>query len=48
MPLIDAFNGIKVYAGNLPANQLKKVQDWLSLKSVQLLNLCYEFNPDLI
>jgi hypothetical protein len=35
----------EIYAGNLPARQLKQVYDWLSGNSEWALEVFYELNP---
>jgi len=37
----------KIYAGDLPIKQLKKVFDWLAGNSNWALELFYELNPEL-
>ena len=37
----------KIYAGDLPNKQLKKVFDWLAGNSNWALELFYELNPEL-
>jgi hypothetical protein len=44
--LINIENG-EIYAGNLPAKQLKLVFDWLSGNSEWALEVFYELNPNL-
>lgn len=36
-----------IYAGDLPAKQLKQVFDWLSGNSEWALEVFYELNPEL-
>jgi hypothetical protein len=44
--LINIENG-EIYAGDLPAKQLKLVFDWLSGNSEWALEVFYELNPNL-
>jgi len=37
----------KIYAGDLPAKQLKQVMDWVAGNSEWLADLFYELNPEL-
>jgi len=44
--LIDIERGV-IYAGDLPAKQLKQVFDWLSGNSEWALEVFHELNPEL-